>query len=121
MSGFDYLKNFLEEEGFRYKLEDDIASFKFQGVPYYTFNNEDNPYLQIIVVCKFKEHSIQDVLRICNDMNKEKFIVKFIARNSETVWASYEFMPNQYTDGADFERIFDMLDKTSDDLINKLG
>lgn len=50
MYGYEFLKKFLREEGFRMNDEDSIISFKYQGNNYLVFKSE-SPYLQIVMIC----------------------------------------------------------------------
>ena len=53
-------------------------------------------------------------------MNNEKFVVKFILPE-ENVWCCYEFKPNEQTSSDEFELALMLLDKSSDELLEKLN
>lgn len=118
MFGYNYLKNFLQEEGFRMNEEDGHFSFKFQGSTYVAFKNEST-YLQIVLICNTGDIDRSHLLEVCNSMNRDRFVVKFVAMQS-TVWCSYEFKPSNETSSDDFENIFLLLDKASDEMFEKL-
>ena len=61
------------------------------------------------------------LLEACNALNSKKFVVKFtVTEDSEGVWASYEFEPNDSTTPADFDSAFSMLDRGTDELFQML-
>lgn len=99
--------------------EGNIISFKFQGTTFITFKN-DSPYLQIVLICNTKSFSKSKLLELCNIMNNEKFVVKFILPE-ENVWCCYEFKPNEQTSSDEFELALMLLDKSSDELLEKLN
>ena len=92
MAGFEHLKKFFQSENFRYEEEEGILSFKIQGVNYFAFTN-DSPFLQIVIVCNISNKDKTKILEICNELNSDKFVTKFILRG-ERVWCSYEFNPS---------------------------
>lgn len=118
MAGFNFLKSFLRDEGFRIEEEDNHFSFKFQGSTYIAFKN-DSPYLQIVMICNTKNYSRARLLEVCNEMNSDKFVVKFTVVN-DNVWCSYEFKPTEHTTSDDFETAILLLDKASDEMFEKL-
>lgn len=119
MFGFEYLRNFLREEGYKVNDEDGHFSFKYQGTVYIAFKNE-SPYLQIIVICNTKDYPRERMLELCNQLNGDKFVIKFIAMD-DTVWCSYEFLPSEHTTNEDFDRTMVLLDKASDELFERLS
>lgn len=119
MNGYEYLKNFLDVEGYKIKDEEEgHFSFKFQGTIYVAFKN-DAPYLQIVVMCNTREFDFEKVLRVCNELNGDKFVTKFVALE-KTVWVSYEFMPNYATTNDEFQMILEVLNRNSDELFQRL-
>lgn len=117
--GFDYLKKFFENEGFKYDLKDNVfCTFKIQGVPYIAFNN-DAPFLQIIISLSNSEGlSREKLLELCNKMNRDKFVTKFTVNDEgDRIWASYEFVPTEQTTAEDFMVIFKMLDVNTDEFL----
>lgn len=118
MYGYEFLKNFLREEGFRMNEEDGVISFKYQGGNYIAFENE-GPYLQIVMICNTRSVSTSKLLEICNEMNSGRFIIKFIV-NDGNVWCSYEFMPTEETSSDYFDTILTLLDKATDELFEKV-
>ena len=119
MYGYEFLKKFLHEEGFRMNDEDSIISFKYQGNNYLVFKSESS-YLQIVMICNTKNIDTHKLLDVCNSMNSDKFVVKFTVDNSGNVWCSYEFKPTEETSSDDFDTILVLLDKASDELFEKL-
>lgn len=119
MFGYEYLKNFLREEGFRINEENTFFSFKYQGKNYVAFKNE-GPYLQLVMICDTSQHSKYKLLEVCNKLNSDKFVIKFIV-NDDDVWCSYEFIPTQKTSGEDFETILILLDNSLAELFNTLS
>ncbi|MDE6742137.1 MAG: YbjN domain-containing protein [Muribaculaceae bacterium] len=119
MYGFEYLKKFLREEGYKIREEeDDHFTFKFQGTTYVAFKNE-SPYLQVIVICNTEQFPRQEILEVCNQINKDRYIVKCVAMDG-SVWVSYEFLPNETTPGDFYEFVLSELDSDSDLLFKKL-
>ena len=119
MTGFDYLKNFLQEEGFHFQDEEGYISFKFEMTTFIAFKN-DSPYVQIVVVCNAEGYDRTKVLDVCNRMNQEKFVLKFVVQG-ETVWCSYEFMPSEHTTASDFGMFLSLLNRASDELLGRLA
>ena len=119
MACFEYLKKFFQSENFRYEEEEGILSFKIQGVNYFAFTN-DSPFLQIVIVCNISNKDKTKILEICNELNSDKFVTKFILRG-ERVWCSYEFNPSEHTSSDEFMAIFSILDKTSDEFLEKMS
>lgn len=121
MAGYESLIKFFREEGFRYEEKESVLSFKIQGVSYFAFKN-DSPFLQIVLICNTENQSRNKLLEICNTLNQEKFVVKFtVTEDSDRVWCSYEFEPNSATTSDDFMAAFQILDKATDELFEKLN
>ena len=118
MAGFKYLLNFLKNEGFKVNEEDGHFSFKYQGSVYIAFKN-DSPYLQIVMICNTKSFMRNRLLDVCNEMNKDKFVIKFVVMD-ENVWCSYEFRPTEQTTSDEFETTLLLLDKASNEMFEKL-
>lgn len=118
MAGFNYLLKFLKEEGFKINEEERHFSFKYQGSLYIAFKNE-SPFLQILLICNTKSFTRSRLLEVCNEMNGDKFVVKFIVMD-ENVWCSYEFIPTEHTSSDEFELALGFLDKASDEMFEKL-
>ena len=119
MAGFEYLKKFFQSENFRYEEEEGILSFKIQGVNYFAFTN-DSPFLQIVIVCNISNKDKTKILEICNELNSDKFVTKFILRG-ESEWCSYQLSPSEHTSTDEFMAIFSILDKTSDEFLEKMS
>ena len=109
MAGFEYLKKFFQSENFRYEEEEGIFAF-----------TNDSPFLQIVIVCNISNKDKTKILEICNELNSDKFVTKFILRG-ERVWCSYEFNPSEHTSSDEFMAIFSILDKTSDEFLEKMS
>ena len=109
MAGFEYLKKFFQSENFRYEEEEGILAF-----------TNDSPFLQIVIVCNISNKDKTKILEICNELNSDKFVTKFILRG-ERVWCSYEFNPSEHTSSDEFMAIFSILDKTSDEFLEKMS
>ena len=118
MTGFDYFKNFLLEEGFRFTEEENYISFKFEGTMYFAFK-ANSKFLQIVLICNTERFDKYKVLETCNELNRDKFVVKF-TQNENTVWCSYEFIPSEHTIAEDYEIALGLLNKTSDELFTRL-
>ena len=119
MNGYEYLMKFLKEEGFRMNEEETYFSFKYQGNNFVAFKT-DGPFLQIVMVCNTRDYARNQLLEVCNTMNDNKFIIKFVV-NDPNVWCSYEFKPNKDITSDDFDTIFLQLDKATDELYEKLS
>ena len=118
MTGFDYFKRFLQDEGFRPKEEDGFASFKFEGTSYFLVKNE-SAFVQVVVVCNTEKYDRIKVLEVCNKLNADKFVTKFVV-NDKTVWCSYEFSPSEHTSTDEYSMILSLLEKNSDELFQRL-
>lgn len=121
MSGFDYLKHFLENQEYHYESDGSLVNFSRKGVNYFAFDNSSSPYVQIVIICNAKSHSKREMLRVCNEINQGKFIIKFIPRDNGMVWASYEFRPDEHTSSSDFEKILEYLDSITDEFFQKIS
>lgn len=112
MSGLDYLKKFLTDEGYKYTDNGGHISFKYQGTQFVAFNNSDSPYLQItILFYDVNDENRYRVLRTCNKINTDKFCVKMTA-DDDSVWCNYEFKPTDDTTAADFDSILNIMQQT---------
>lgn len=120
MYGFEYLKKFLREEGYKIREEEDgHFTFKYQGTIFVVFKS-NSPYLQVVVMCKADAYSRLSILNVCNQINSEKYVVKCIAMD-DSAWISYEFRPNDYTTNDDFDHILSELDRDSDLFFQKIS
>lgn len=120
MNGYEYLKNFLREEGYKIQTENDSwLTFKYQGTTVFGFKNA-SPYLQLVVMCNTQDIPRSKVLDVCNTINDDKFVVKCIARE-DGAWVCYEFEPSDRTSSQKFEDILGYLDSVSDMLLSKLS
>lgn len=120
MTGCDCLKNFLQEEGFRYTEEERYISFKYEGTTYFAFK-ADSIFLQIVLVCNTEKYDKYKILETCNELNSDKYVVKFVLREDNTVWCNYEFIPSEYTPAANFEMALSLMNQTSDELFARLS
>lgn len=120
MKGFEYLVKFLKEEGFRYDENDSRLSFKVQGNPFYAYKN-DSRFLQIVLFLDIEGQNRSKMLELCNSLNQDLFVIKFtVNKDSNRVWCSYEFEPNASTTSDDFMAAFRLLDKYTDEFLEKL-
>lgn len=119
MYGYEYLKNFLREEGFRVNDKEKSFSFKYNGVSF-TVYKDKTKYLVINLLCTVKDASRSKILEVCNDLNRSKFILKFSVDSENLVWCSYEFIPTDKTDSDDFDTIFHFLDQATDEMFEKM-
>lgn len=102
MSGLDYFKKFLDEEGYKYTINNENVVFKFQGVQFIAFNNSDSIYLQLVIVFyDVTDENRAQLLEVCNTMNKEKFMVKFTVEG-DSIMCNLEFIPNECITNEDF-------------------
>ena len=116
MSGIDYLKKFLVEEGIHFKELTDISMviFKYQDIE---FSAKENVILtRILPLCldievyeKNSEYR-RLVLEACNEVNITS-LSKIIVINDNTVRIYYTFIPNSATTN---QEIFDALDDILD-------
>ncbi len=120
MKGFDYFENFMRNEGYRYEDSENFIKFKYQGTTFFAFKN-DSSFLQVLVPCSVKGIDELKVLRCCNQMNDDKFVVKFVYKGDGSVWCNYEIEPNESTTTADFEFIFRALDSFSDEFLKMVN
>lgn len=121
MSGYSHLIEFLQNEGYRHEERETSVAFKIEGVNYIGFRNNDSVFLQIVLICNTQGVDRVKLLEACNDLNSKKFVVKFtVTDDSESVWASYEFEPNDSTTNDDYMSIFGMLDRNTDELFKLL-
>ena len=119
MYGFEYLKKFLRDEGFRINEKDGSFSFKYNGVNY-SVRKEEKKFLDIDLICTTKDNNRSKLLEVCNSLNREKFVLKFSVDSDNDVWCSYEFVPTENTTPDDFDTIFEMMDKGTDEMFARL-
>ncbi len=101
MNGYDYLKKFLREEGFKYDEKDSFISFKFEGHSFVAFKN-DSSYVQIsMLFYDVNAANRINVLETCNKVNSKRFVVK-LTIDDDSVWSNYEFKPSATTSSDDF-------------------
>ena len=116
MSGIDYLKKFLVEEGIHFKELTDISMFFFKYQDF-KFSAKENVILtRILPLCldievyeKNSEYR-RLVLEACNEVNITS-LSKIIVINDNTVRIYYTFIPNSATTN---QEIFDALDDILD-------
>lgn len=119
--GYTYLTKFLENENFRYEDNETFLKFKVQMVNYIAFKN-DSPFLQIVIMCGTQNADRNKLLELCNGMNSDKFVCKFtLTDDSERILCSYEFLPSEHTSETEWMTLFSILDKNSDELLDRLG
>lgn len=118
MAGFNYLLNYLNEEGFKVEEEEQHFSFKYQGSLFVAFKN-DSIFLQIVLICNVKGVDANKLLEVCNEMNRDRFVCKFIVMDDK-VWCSYEFIPSEHTPSDEFKAALTFLDKGADELFERL-
>ena len=109
MAAFDYLKNFLRNEGFRFEETENLITFKVQSINYLAFKN-DSSYLQIATIWDY-ECDRHKALEICNELNNDIYIVKCVIVN-DSLWFSWEFLPTEQTTSDNFMSIFNILERT---------
>lgn len=110
MSGLDYLKRFLNDEGYRYTDNGGHISFKFEGTRYIAFSNNDNPCLQLVLLFyDVTADNRAQVLEACNKINRDKFVVKLTA-DDDSVWVNYEFYPDENNTAEQYERILNQME-----------
>lgn len=115
MYGFDYLKNFLQEEGFEINEENLYFTFNYQGRNYIT-RKEESPFLQIRFDAYFGGIDRSHLLEVCNSINKKLFAVKLVVSNQDGIEFIYEFIPTDYTSSKYYETIFIVLDNALRDV-----
>lgn len=113
MSGIDYLKKLLSEEGFRYEETDKFIKFKYQGVFFgILIHSSSSCYVQLVHTGFYETNNDMDrigkALTACNEVNKSLYVVK-LTLEQETVWCSYEFIPNSATTGKDLIEALDAM------------
>ncbi len=122
MSGYIYLREFLQNEGFQFKEENEVIKFKFEGKNYIAFKNENNPFLQITLIYGVENIPRNQLLETCNSMNQQHFVSKFtIDEDSDVVWCSFEFKPNKNTDSKDFLEILSILRLNAHEFFEEIG
>ncbi len=120
MTAGDYLKKYLRDEGFQFKVDDDgDISFKYQGTTFMMTQDSNDSVFAIFLIFKFEGNSKQKIMELCNKFNIEKNLVKFSASDS-LVFCTYECL---ITDGFSvgfLPQILGYLDSVSDDFIKAL-
>lgn len=119
MYGFEYLKSFLEDEGFKIEEEDDRFTFKYKSTYYTAFKNE-KPFLQIAVMCNTDGFDRKTLLEVCNELNQDKFVTKCSVLDHGCS-VSYECIPNDATTSQEFMSMVRILDAVSDQLFERLS
>ena len=113
MSGIDYLKKLLSEEGFRYEETDRVIKFKYQGGFFaILIRSSSSRFVQLVHTGFYETNNDMDrigkALTACNEVNKSEYIVKLILEQ-DYVWCSYEFIPNSATTGKDLIEALDAM------------
>ena len=119
MYGFEYLKKFLREEGFRVNEKEGSFSFKYNRM-IYSVPKEENKYLVINMICSVNNVDRGKLLEVCNSLNRDKFVLKFTVDSDDDVWCGYEFIPSERTTPDDFEDVFQSLDMATDEMFARL-
>lgn len=120
MNAGDYLKDYLTEEGFKFKVDEDgDISFKYQGTTYMMSQPGNEVVFAVFVVLKTEEDSKQQVMDLCNKFNIEKNLVKFSVSDIFVI-CTYEAL---ITDGFSLDslpQILEYLDSVMSDFIKAL-
>jgi hypothetical protein len=120
MAGHEYLLSFLDDEKIRYKQKGNVIQFCLHGINYFAIRSETE-FLQISVLLKTKEDAGElQLLRLCNELNSEKFVTKFIIIGKR-VWCNIEFVPSAYTKSASYIHALKILDHSSDEFLIRMG
>lgn len=119
MKGYEYLKNFLKEEGFRFNEEDSFFSFKFEGNSYFA-TKIDSSFLSIIQICNTDGHGRNELLEKCNELNDDYMVVKFTVQE-KSVFCKYQFEPSEHTTSEDFIMCLQIIDKATDDFLHEIN
>lgn len=113
---------FLDEEGFKHEENDNLISFKFKGKTYVAFRNEGKPFLSLSMIYDIQDVPREQLLELCNKMNEGHFVTKYTLDNdSEGIWVSYEFEPNEETTNQEFMRILNLLPRNVAEFFNTLN
>ena len=120
MTGFDYFVNYLQEEGYRFKDEGSFISFKYQGTTYLSPKN-DSSFLQVLMMWNVENYDKMKILEACNTVNSNKFVVKCIMMDNDSVWVSYESEPSVHTTTEDFDTMMQILEHSSQEFMQELN
>lgn len=98
MKGYQYLLQFLNEEGFIVKDREMFFSFKYEGGTYGVFKH-NSPVVEIQFMFSGDSYGRNKILEACNNINKTDFLTKcYIQDDSDlTTTISAEFIPSDKT------------------------
>lgn len=119
MKGYEYLKNYLKEEGYRFDEEETIISFQYEGTTFIAFK-KDSSLLTILVVCNANGKSRSYLLEKCNEFNDNYYVIKFAVHDNK-VWCTYEFEPSEHTTSYNFAFYLMSLDKATDEFLQEIS
>lgn len=112
MKTIDLVKQYLEQEGYRYDIDDDgDIHFKYQGVNlFYTDGGQDSLFFRIIMPNLYEvENNRLKVLEACNTITRDVKVLKAFIVN-DALWLSIEMFIDSTPEFNDFfPRCLDIL------------
>lgn len=111
-NGYEYLLEFLSNEGIPcYKVMDDIIAFTYKGIPLMC-TSEESVVLRITTcidenVFKQRRNGMR-IVDYVNEYNFKRLALK-LSLGDETVYAIYDFIPNDHTSRNEYMNVLNSL------------
>ena len=101
MCGIDYLKNYLTDNGFKWREEGEIFQFSYHELTC-VVPVDTTDAVRIFVMFGTEEDDISLLSEVCNDINKLLFLVKCFIHNGKLFFTLY-FEPNEHMQDKDYK------------------
>ena len=88
MCGIDYLKNYLTDNGFKWREEGEIFQFSYHELTC-VVPVDTTDAVRIFVMFGTEEDDISLLSEVCNDINKLLFLVKCFIHNEKLFFTLY--------------------------------
>lgn len=121
MHGYEKFRDYLLDEGYRIIDDNDtFFVFRSEGTPFIVFKHPSSNVQMVLALGARKDVDRNRLLQLCNEMNDDKFIIKFVLQN-EHVLCSVEFLVGDEVDHDFVEMMLPLLDHVSDEFMAKMS
>ena len=121
MHGYEKFRDYLLDEGYRIIDENDtFFVFRSEGETFFVFKHPSSNVQVTQALGARKDVDRNRLLQLCNQMNDDKFIIKFVLQN-EHVLCSVEFLVGDEVDHDFVEMMLPLLDHVSDEFMVKMS
>jgi len=121
MHGYEKFRDYLLDEGYRIIDENDtFFVFRSEGETFFVFKHPSSNVQVTQALGARKDVDRNKLLQLCNEMNDDKFIIKFVLQD-DYVLCSAEFLVGDKVDHDFVEMMLPLLDHVSDEFMVKMS